>query len=436
MTAVILLALGCVLYAVQAEAKSKPNIVFVYVDDMRRDELMMVGGLRIQLVNKGTTFTNYYATTSLCCPSRATALTGRYAHNHGVKTNLAPDGSYYRFKANGHTQNNLAVWANRAGYKTWFGGKLMQGWTYKEAIPPGWDHFEAGQHPARDPILGAHAADFVRKSSGDPMFVALWMKSPHEPYEPGPKYAGTRKDNFARTPAYDEDVSDKPDWLSSAKSLTDAEHAEITDRRRKRLELLSGASEGLQKVITALKVSGELDNTYIVFASDNGITMGERRLMEMKNMPYEESSHVPLVIRGPGIKVGREDALVGNQDLAPTMAQLMGARATTPMDGRSLVSMLRGASEESLGWRNSILLEGWPIADWFPPYSAMRTKDSLYVEWDTGEKELYDTAKDPYEVNNIYPDADAATATKLSKQLESMKTCAGGISCRVAEDLP
>jgi N-acetylglucosamine-6-sulfatase len=181
-----------------------------------------------------------------------------------------------------------------------------------------------------------------------------------------------------------------------------------------------------------LEAAGELENTYIFFTSDNGFLLGEHRLNKQKDRPYEESARVPLIVRGPGIEAGTTDKdLALNTDLVPTFAELavldLDGEET---DGRSFVPLLHGGKPWT--WRSSVLLEGF-VGKGVRAYGALRTEDYKYVEYDDGERELYDLQDDPYELENAYESADPSLLEDLQRRLEALRDCSGD-SCRKAED--
>jgi arylsulfatase A-like enzyme len=209
------------------------------------------------------------------------------------------------------------------------------------------------------------------------------------------------------------------------------------------------------ELLGALKASGELDNTYIFFTSDNGWHAGQHRLTTGKWTAYEEDIRVPLIVRGPGVPEGRKlDQLVLNNDLAPTFAELGGARVPDFVDGRSLVPLLGGDPPPPDDWRQAFLVEartevGWdaplsgdPIPkegrraareDWGrPKLEAVRTGDHLFVEYATGEREYYDLGTDPYELDNRYKSVDPDLIRRAEDRLDALRGCAGA-TCRTAE---
>jgi arylsulfatase A-like enzyme len=226
--------------------------------------------------------------------------------------------------------------------------------------------------------------------------------------------------------------------------------------------------EMIGSLVSELREAGELDDTYIVFTSDNGFHMGEHRLGPGKWTPYEEDISVPLVVRGPGVPAGRRlGHMVLNNDLAPTFADLAQVEAPTFVDGRSLAPLLAENPPSPQDWRQSFMVEGAfetagdlespqslltgdrPPEDWRwqivlagveasrywgrPAFEALRTRDHLYVEYETGGRELYNLRRDPYQLNNKYPNADPRLLQSLEKHLDTLRDCHGSF-CKTAEN--
>lgn len=427
----------------------RPNIVFILSDDMREDEMMRVSRLA-SLARSGTTFENSFVTNSLCCPSRATALRGQYSHNHKVFTNHPPLGSWTKFQAEGYERSTLPKWLRSSGYKTGFFGRYLNKYNRKEP-PPGWDYWvqtraltpaanvngDLKKYPKNtygDDIAGREAAKFVGiNDSKKPIFVALWFRSPHPPYKSPRRYAHRHNNvSFDKSPSFNEtDVSDKPEWVRNLTSSDKDSWEKIKNDKRTRLEMLEAVANNINRVRGTLKKKGELDNTYFIFTSDNGYLLGEHR-DNGKKSAYEESIRVPLSISGPNVPRGViQDELVTNNDLAPTILDLAGVRQRKFFDGRSLVPLLRAGDDPE--WRKSFLIEHWKdFSTSIPTYKAVRTEDAMYVEYKTGEKELYDLETDSYQLDNL-AGKESTLEAKLSEKLETLRSCSGK-SCHAAEN--
>jgi N-acetylglucosamine-6-sulfatase len=481
------------------EPSGAPNIIFIITDDQDARSVEYMPELKALLAEEGTTFGNAYVTHSLCCPSRASILRGQYTHNHRVLTNgggpyykghdpyytdydLAPDnspfGGFEKFHNRGYEESNVATWLKSGGYRTVLIGKYLNGYpkqpnsqSYPEGIqptyvPPGWDewygHIEEGilyynyrlnengdivsysddEEDYETDVLARKAIEYVRRTADDPQpfFMYLAPNTPHDPFIPAPRheeqFPGTKA---PQSPSFNEpDVSDKPSWLRERfLPLSSLQIAKIDIDYRARLQMLLAVDEMISDLVQALEEGGKLENTYIVFTSDNGWHQGEHRRSRGKGTAYEEDIRVPLIVRGPGVPAGRTlSQLALNIDFAPTFAELAGVTVPSFVDGRSLVPLLTGDAS-SASWRSTFLLEWWNEHIYHsymvPSYKGLHTSDHVYVKYASGDRELYDLRADPYEVQNLYETADPALVTQLESWLEALSDCAGE-TCRVAED--
>jgi arylsulfatase A-like enzyme len=265
------------------------------------------------------------------------------------------------------------------------------------------------------------------------MFLALWLRSPHEPFRAPKAYRNThRHDEIDPGPAYAEtDVSDKHPWVRKQDAKG---RGAITEMGRERLRMLEGSAAAMARVREAMGRWGEQDDTYYVFLSDNGYQFGEHGLRE-KALPYEESIHVPMFVSGPGVAAGsRRTELVANNDIAPTILEWAGAEATRPMDGRSLAPLL-SVGPAPADWRTALLSES-PGMNAKPGHKVVRTEDHAYVEWDDGYREVYDmNAADPYQLDGTVSSEEEGATRALTARLVALKDCAAD-SCRAAEGSP
>jgi N-acetylglucosamine-6-sulfatase len=415
------------------EPPSKPNIVFIYADDMRHDELAKIESLA-NFADQGTEFSSAYVTNSVCCPSRTTALTGQYSHTHGVLSNVKSGsipGGYPAYRARGIGSHNLGVYLKREGYATSLYGKFLN--HYGSHKPPnGFDRYYPTSSPEQDPKIGDMAAEFVRHNRARPMFLALWVKAPHEPLEYPDRYKWAHRNTPVDPgPAYDEaDKSDKSPWVRKQEAPG---RRAITTMGRKRLRMLEGAADAVERVRAAMARYGEAKNTFYVFASDNGYLFGEHGLTS-KMLPYEESVRIPMFWVGPDVRSGAvRDELVTNNDIAPTILELTGARASRPVDGRSLLPLLKG--EEPDTWRTAILSES-PGSGLRPAHRLVRTVDRAFIEWEGGFRELYDMAQDPHQLDNLLaPDrpSEDGSVRSLEARLTALRSCEAN-TCVEAEN--
>ena len=488
-----------------------PSFVVIQTDDETLDQLYAVfnaGGVEIPampntlslIANRGITFNRYYVSYPLCCPSRVSLLTGRYAHNSNVRGNVQPNGGYSGFKSRGAFTHNLATWLQGAGYRTIHIGKFLNG--YGDApydtgldVPPGWSawhtvenadthHYFYGytlndngsidgpfgdsgswdtrEYGERD-YFGCPTSTIENKPclyetdvlsriayeelSGtppeQPFYLQLDYTAPHGDFrrpagpEPAPRHY-TLFDGapypHSRSQGFNEgNVNDKPKFIREAPYLSLNDIHTYRVYYQKALASLRAVDDGVKTVIDTLGGLHRLRNTYIVFTSDNGFFYGEHRLTGGKFLAYEPSTHLPFLMRGPGIKPGTSTGeLAANIDIAPTVLELAGVTPDKSVDGQSLVPFFRDPSLrtrrpilfESFVETNDVEANGEPTAQRVvkelkprrrsasgganasiiaPPkdYEGIRLGPYKYIEWPDGEKELYDITKDPYELNNI-----------------------------------
>jgi arylsulfatase A-like enzyme len=318
-----------------------------------------------EVVASGKTFNNTVFTFPLCCPSRATIQTGMYPHNTGVLANDWPKGGYKRFKANSLTQNTVARWVDEAEYRTGYFGKYMNG-TPSDAQIAGWDemklrkfnrYMRASTLNQGDTRTGEAAMEFMAQEADEPFFVFASFWAPHNPYYYPGRYKGLFQDvQVPRTPNMNEaDVSDKPRYVRTQKRR---DMREIDAKYRGALRSLEPVDEFVGASAELLKARGEWDNTYVIFYTDNGTHTGYHRLSYGKHTPYEEDLVFPMAVRGPGIASGSStNLLIGNHDIAPTLAHLASAEVPSTVDGRSLAPLLTdGHTPDS--WRDVVLTQG------------------------------------------------------------------------------
>jgi arylsulfatase A-like enzyme len=439
------------------ERDPRPNFVIVVLDDLDSAALGALPGVTRRLAQEGLSFERHFVTNPLCAPSRASLLTGRYTHNHGVLSNGPPDGGFPRYRERGHEGADLAAWLHAAGYTTALLGKYLNDYPHAAGdayIPPFWDEWHAVLEDRRadnfgftlnengrvhapteyqTDLLAARAAEFIAGASrapGRPFFLYLAPAAPHAPSTPAARHAGLFADARApRTPAFDEaDVSDKPAWLRAQGRLTPRQVRRLDRFWRRRLQTLAAVEEMLARLFTALEQAGELDRTFVFFTSDNGYVQGPHRFPGGKNAPYEETVRVPLLVRGPGVPAGEPRAhLVSTIDYAPTLLELAGARAPDGLDGRSLVPLLRPRPPAAGSWRGALLIERGPSGDPFPipAWRALRTPTQVYIRYAGGEREFYDLERDPHQLESV----PARAPADLPARLDALGACRGP-SCR------
>ena len=456
---------GSILPAATA-ARSRPNVVFIITDDQRSDQLVHMPVVRRRLMGKGVHFTNAFVSDPLCCPSRASILRGQYAHSTGVYDNGGRYGGWKRVRSLNLERSTLATWLRDAGYQTGLVGKYFNGYNQMSYVPPGWGTWRAkwqanyygyemsidgttktfGSAPADydTTVLTRYANRFIRGADpARPLFLYLAYHAPHAPYTPAPDRVGApacKGESNTDAPSFNEDTSDKPRYMAGLRPMTAAEQQKVgVTNWVHACETLLSVDAGVGTVLNALKATGRLSNTMIVFLGDNGLLFGEHRDRTGKSVPYEESIRVPMVIRYDPLThgVGSADRhLVLNIDLAPTVADLLGLDVsigcTTPpwggvckhsFDGRSLVSLL-GPRPTARFRRRGFLIEHYDDAAprGIPTYCGLRTARYMYTRYADNEQELYDLRTDPNELTNLlYRDSSPAIATLRRHLLTRLK---------------
>jgi arylsulfatase A-like enzyme len=459
----------------------QPNVVFVLTDDLTWNLLPYMPNVQ-RLERRGTTFSNYFVTDSLCCPSRASILTGAYPHDTGIFKNSGADGGFRAFRARGLEEDTYATSLQGVGYRTALMGKYLNQYAPGRIrtalggpyVPPGWSDWEVAgngypgfgyrltrnvrvvRHGFRPQdyltnVLARQGLDFLDASvaGGAPFMLNVWTFAPHAPAIPDPRDAHRFNDLTApRDAAFDEaDMADKPPWLRGHAPLGPEQVARIDAAFRDRVRSVQAVDRMLGRLQRRLRALGVARNTYVVFSSDNGYHLGQHRLMPGKLTAYDTDVRVPLIVTGPGVPAGRTvDAMTQNTDLCPTFAELAGAPPPPRADGHSLVPLLHpAAGAPAPHWRDAVLIEHHgnvggagdpdapPAGSGNPPsYEALRSKDTLYVEYADGERELYDLAADPFALDNLADRVSPEQLARLSAQLAAMASCHGPVQCWAA----
>lgn len=436
--------------------ETRPNIVFILIDDLRWDELGIAGHPFLKtpnidrIGNEGALFRNAFVAAPLCSPSRASFLTGQYAHVHGITDNV--DRS-----AASHKLNTFPLLLRQSGYATAFIGKWHMG--NDDSPRPGFDRWVSfkGQGSYLEPeinedgrdvkpdgyitdLLNGYAVEFIRRRHDKPFLVYLAHKAIHpevmqhddgsvnlaqaERFIPAKRHSNLFiGEKIPRRPSAMQPPTGKPALERTIAGLPPlgANTATRDEAVLGRLRSLMAIEEGVGEIFKALKETGQLDNTVIVFTSDNGYFYGEHGLSVERRLAYEESIRMPLLVRYPkAIRAGTvRDEFALNIDVAPTLFELAGVAVPGVVQGRSLVPLLKGARTE---WRNSFLIEYYSDKV-FPRirqmgYKAVRTERWKYIHYFEleGMDELYDLKADPYEMKNIINQPGAAAALASMKQ--------------------
>ncbi len=471
-----------------------PNIIVFLADDMDVKLMPFMKNVDELITRQGATLTNYITTTPLCCPSRSSMLTGEYAHNTNVLENSP---GFRMFLRRGKEADTFAVWLHNAGYKTSLLGKYLNVYPIgagRDHVPAGWDDWRAFLYQKGDAdfyynyamnengtykeygsapenystdVIKSKGLSFLneRKKDNAPFFMLFSVYAPHGPSEPAPRHADLYPAlQYQTAPSANEDISDKPSAIQQLANLGDeVDSGDANTLFRRRAQSLAAVDEMVAEVVQALEQNHMLENTYIIFTSDNGFHIGEHGFPTGKGLAYEEDIRVPFVIRGPGIPAGLEiSQLTANIDLAPTFADMAGIPHSPAVDGRSLLPLLQNQPVEN--WRSLLLIQAGymdktqsadfqnvslqsaaPVYEYSDSpyddflwaieggaYRGIRGETFVYVEYENGEAEYYDLLKDPYQMENTVNTLDEQYRANLSALLQTLKTCHAE-ECRAAE---
>ena len=460
-----------------------PNFVFVLTDDLSLNLLPYMRQVKA-MEKRGTSFRRYFVTDSLCCPSRSTIFSGRYPHSTGVITNGGADGGFQVFHRNEESDTVATSLAARQ-YDTAMMGKYLNGYTPRGAVdgspryvPPGWSVWSVagngypefnynllekpfgGQaqvvHHGNQPqdyltdVISRRGQEFIGASvqRGHPFMLELATFAPHGPFTPAPRDANRFPNaRVPRTRLFNRpQARPRPAWLSTTK-LSDQEVGGLDADFRKRAQAVQAVDQMIADIRAQLKRLGIANNTYIVFSSDNGFHMGDRRLLEGKQTAWDHDINVPLVVTGPGVPRGKSvGAITANTDLRPTFQELAGSPISPRVEGRSLVPFLRG--DKVRRWRRVTLIEhhgpnntpgdpdqATPRQGNPPSYRALRFSNRLWVQYDDPRyrSEYYNLKKDPNERHNLVRKLSAGRRARLRTLVQRFASCSDGPSCRAAD---
>lgn len=454
------------------------NVVLILVDDATVEDVQYMPAVQQLLVNAGTTFKYNYAPDPLCCPSRATILTGQYPHNHRVLDNVAPIGGASVF----NDTNTIATYLND-DYRTGIFGKYLNDFDTRRYVPPGWDTWKVAVRSVYNYAhtgesingtirrfvtymtdqYGRQARAFISSSirRSSPFFAFVPFVAPHvgQPHEtandPASPYVEAKyRDTYTgpmlpNDPSFNEaDMSDKPTDLQQLPLLSPDQVAVISEQLAQRREALQSVDEQVRAMVDQVTALGQADNTYFIFTSDNGFMQGQHRIAHGKKVPYEPSTRVPLIIRGPGIAAGTTyDGVTGLQDITPTILSMTHQWHDQPLaqiDGLNLLGLLRGRSTDRVqvieSAQSSSLTDNQIAAGAEPTRRQARRLASVswrwrgivtddrwkYVKYKSGEVEMYDLKTDPYEQQNLYGvPRYKAQQKRLAALFRQYKNCDG-----------
>jgi arylsulfatase A-like enzyme len=430
----------------RAGTTTRPNVLIIVVDDQSIDELGFMPSLKEWFASGGATFSRAFVTTPLCCPSRSTIFSGRYAHNHRNTQNGRP--------FNLDQTATLQKYLHDAGYRTAMVGKFLTGWSIK-LNPPNFDLFTLtaggyygaafrsndGWFTQADAYSTHYVAqkaveyvDAFESRDAQPWMLYVAPHAPHRDFTSETQYADTDVGDWAGSPAvFEGDRSDKPPYVRRS-NITFSE-GDLT--RRQQLRTLLSVDDMIEAIFTRLRLHGEASNTLAIFTSDNGFLHGEHGLRR-KAVPYTKSIRVPFFVRWPGrVAAGVTDKrLVANVDIAPSVlaATAVPPALKYPLDGKALLSPtgLTTANRERL------FIEYFYSPDFanVPAWRALRTGTFQYIEtYDSSGtitfREYYDLAEDPWQNRNLLADGDPTNnppTTALATSLRSGAMCKG-VSC-------
>jgi N-acetylglucosamine-6-sulfatase len=454
----------------------RPNILLILVDDQATNTFhssLMPKAFR-WIVKPGTKFTAGLAAPPLCCPDRAGILTGQYPHNNGVFSNVP---GYATLR---HKRDTLPVWLRRAGYRTGFVGRFLNGYVASAGYAPapgfrtwfaydlaplylhytmsdqGTPRFFGGSR--RDystDVFTSRALRFIRDPSPKPFFLWLAYNAPHVAHTPSPhcksfdpsppdaaSYRKFDRLRLPRPPSFNEsDVSDKPNAIASLPTL-DAPHIKDLIRRyRCTAAALSEVDRGINRIMHSLRHRRELRKTIVFYVSDNGYFFGEHRIGFGKSYPYEPALRVPYAVRVPPAYRSRHaprraEQIVSNEDIAPTILDYVGdvpacagPHRCRTLDGRSLRPLIGGTGHwpSDRGVLAELNAEGIE-------YAAVRTDRYVFTEYADGQRELYNLRRDPWELDNVdgHP-GYARTEATLAARLAALRRCSGTIGPHACE---
>jgi N-acetylglucosamine-6-sulfatase len=453
-----------------ASSEKHPNIIFILTDDLAINLVQYMPHV-LEMQKDGATFTNYFVTDSLCCPSRSSIFTGRYPHSTGVFKNEGPDGGYNAYVSLGNERAAFANTLTAAGYGAAMMGKYLNGYIPQRDPPgPGWTQWdvagngypefnyvlnEDGKIDRRGnspqdflvDVLSGMGVDFIKQSKGQAFVMEIATFAPHAPYTPAPRdenaFPGLKA---PRNAAYDAAPdADAAKWLRSQPPLTDADKERIDETFRKRAQSVLAVDKMIGELQAAVAAIGQEKNTYFVFSSDNGYHMGEHRLRPGKMTAFDTDIHVPLMVTGPGVPAGlRLDEVVENVDLNPTFTELAGVVSMPAVEGHSLAALLQGKNGDD--WRSVALVEhhgplhtvsdpdlparrsGNP-----PSYEAIRSSTAVYVEYTDGDHEYHDLIADPFELHNSFGSLSQAQKDALHAALAAIQSCQDAAGCWSAQ---
>jgi arylsulfatase A-like enzyme len=433
--------------------ETKPNILLIMTDDQPYHTIGAMDALQDHLVAAGMRFDNGYVATPVCGPARGSVLTGKWSHNTGLE---GTNGAWQDLVDSAELPRNVARRLEAAGYTCHLTGKFTNGLESGEWVCPGFDSWWAQLEPVNDKdrlhfseggtgrremprdgteegnetlVAARFTEDFVRGHQDGPWFACFWPHAPHGPYYPLDKYVDTHQGERPPTQFGEPggDLSDKAPLARNSARLSDGARAEMMRGYRGKLREVEEVDDAVNRLVTALAETGQLERTWVFFVTDNGYQHGEH-FLDKKLWPYEESTRTPFVVRGPGVPPGTTNGhLVSQVDLLPTICEIAGADASG-VDGRSILPVLR---DPGAPFREFLLVEaeerGWHSVRMRRRNQAGAGYENLlFVKWQDGFEEVYDYAGDPALHDGYFGTTrEQQNAGMLRKRLLAMRTAAG-----------
>ncbi|KAI1078756.1 alkaline-phosphatase-like protein [Whalleya microplaca] len=488
------------------QERTLSNIIFILTDDqdLHMHSLEYMPFVQRHLMDHGTFFRRHFCTTALCCPSRVTLWTGKAAHNTNVTNVTPPYGGYPKFVSQGLNDKYLPVWLQEAGYNTYYTGKLFNAHTvdnYDSPYAAGWNssdflldpftywYMNSTYQRNKDPPMsfeGRHSVDVLAEKAlglldeafdaGNPFFLGVAPVAPHanlwSPAFKDGNHSGLEEIEFTapipaerhaslfkgvRVPRTANFNPDKPSGASWIRNLPrqSQENVDYNDNfYLQRLRTLQSVDDIVNTLVGRLEDLGILEDTYIIYTTDNGYHIGQHRMQPAKQCSFEEDINIPLIIRGPGVPKGlTTDIVTSHTDLAPTILELVGAPLREDFDGLAIPLTEDGILEAGNKRHEHVTVEHWGFAsnegqifDWYPRLHTNNTYKALriigesynlhYQVWCNNERELHDLTTDPGQmVNLLHPDEQARetiagvpldkVVARLDSFLFVLKTCKG-----------
>ncbi|KAI8622884.1 arylsulfatase-like protein [Xylariaceae sp. FL1651] len=469
---------------------SQPNIIFILTDDqdLHMQSLDYMPYVKKHLLDRGTFFRKHFCTTALCCPSRVTLWTGKAAHNTNVTDVTPPYGGYPKFVQQGLNDKYLPIWLQEIGYNTYYTGKLFNahsvdnynapyaaGWTSSDFLldPFTYWYMNSTYQRNQDPPIsyeGQHSVDVLAKkaialldeayNAKKPFFLGVAPVAPHsniwsaafkhgnhsnltevefEPPVPAHRHAHLFEGvKVPRSANFNPDKASGASWIRKLPQQGPGNIDFNDNFYVERLRALQSVDELVDSLVRRLEVLGVLENTYLIYSTDNGYHIGQHRLQPSKQCSFEEDINIPLIIRGPGVpKNFTTDIVTTHTDLAPTLLQIAGALLRDDFDGLAIPLTQTGLERAKDERHEHATVEHWGFAsnegqlyDWYPrlhlnnTYKALRvigeTYNMLYQVWCSNEHELYDLTTDPGQMINLLHSDEETPETLLGLPLDKV----------------